>query len=252
MEEKILSEKNGKVYWIKLNRDEKANAINLDMWRGLNDEINKASQDKDVRVIALSGEGRYFSAGEDLSDLENARTFESSLAIFLDSIRPVFESIMRSPKVVISVVNGGAIGIAVELVFASDLALAHKNSYFMLSQGNVGVGPALSLSYGSLNLTKKRVIEMLLTGRKVKADEALEWGMINYVYEDEPSKLVNMIAEQVSRIPELLVRVTKEVSARHLYLFEYNSAFRDIAMFIQSEEARKGISSFVKNDKQKQ
>ncbi|MEM3637356.1 MAG: enoyl-CoA hydratase/isomerase family protein [Conexivisphaerales archaeon] len=245
MYQNLLVKKEGKVYWIILSRKTKANAINLDMWKNLREELTKASSDPEVRVIALTGDGKYFSAGEDLNDLKDAKAMNSSVSLFLDSVRPVFDLILKSPKVVISVVNGPAVGAAVELVFASDIAIADSSSFFMLSQGRVGVGPALSLSLGVGVVGRKRLLNMLLTGRKVGADEALQWGMINEVYTGNPTDTVNRYAEEISRVPEILIRITKEIIARQLYLLDYNSSFREIAMFIHSEEARLGIDSFL-------
>lgn len=246
MSDNLLSSKEGGIYWVRFNREEKANAINIDMWKGLKELLATASEDKDVKIIALTGRGKYFTAGEDLNDLDRSDTFESSLNLFLDYVRPVFESIIRTSKVVVSVVNGAAIGVGVELAFASDLAIAHRDAYFMLSQGKVGVGPPLSLSFALPVLGKKRLFEMLVTGRKVEAEEALNWGIVNELYDKDADSVLKRYEQEAAKIPEILTRLTKEVLAKQLYLLDYSSSFRDIAMFVQSEEARRGISSFTK------
>ncbi len=234
MSDNLLSSKEGEVYWIVFNREEKANAINIDMWKGLKELLASASEDKDVKIIALTGKGKYFTAGEDLNDLYKSDTFASSLNLFLDYVRPVFESIIRTSKVVVSVVNGAAIGVGVELAFASDLAIAHKDSYFMLPQGKVGVGPSLSLNFALPVLGKKRLFEMLITGRKVEAEEALKWGIVNELYDEDANPILKRYAQQAAKIPEMLTRLTKEVLARQLYLLDYSSSFRELGMFVQS------------------
>jgi len=249
MSDSLLTSKDGEVYWISLNRPERANAINVDMWKKLKQQLDTACEDSEVRMIALTGSGKYFTAGEDLNDLDSSETFNSSLNLFLDVIRPVFETIIRAPKAVISVVNGAAIGVGVELVFASDLAIAHKDSYFMLSQAKLGVGPSLSLSLALPVLGKKRLFYMVTTGKKVSAKEALEWGVVNELYDGEATEVVKRIAQEISKVPKTLTRLTKEILARQLYLLDYTSSFRDIGMFVQSEDARKGIRSFISNKK---
>ncbi|MEM3832622.1 MAG: enoyl-CoA hydratase/isomerase family protein [Thermoprotei archaeon] len=233
-------------YWIFLNRPEKLNAINVKMWDSLKNELIDASKNKNVRVIVISGIGRFFCAGEDIEDLNSLKSFDDALNLFLDHIRPVFELILRSPKPVMAAVNGPAYGAGVELILASDLAVAVRDSYFSLSQGRIGVGPALALVIGLPALGRKRLLEMVLTGRKVTAEEAYEWGMINYVVDkNDLEKWVISVVKEISLTTPLLARITKDVMMRQLSLIDYTSIFREIALFLLSEEARIGIKQFL-------
>ncbi|MGC9165161.1 MAG: enoyl-CoA hydratase/isomerase family protein, partial [Thermoprotei archaeon] len=146
----------------------------------------------------------------------------------------------------IAAVNGPAYGAGVELTLASDLAVAVKDSYFSLSQGRIGVGPALALAIGLPVLGRKRLLEMILTGRKVTAEEAYEWGMINYVVNknDLEGWIINIVKEMSLTTP-LLTRIIKDVMMRQLSLIDYASIFREIALFSLSEETRSGIKRFL-------
>lgn len=234
------------IYWIFLNRPDKLNAMSLKMWDDLRNELTVASQSKDIRAIVISGVGRFFCAGEDIEDLNSIRSFEDAMNLFLDHIRPVFELILRSPKPVIAAVNGPAYGAGVELTLVSDLAIAVKDSYFSLSQGRIGVGPALALIIGLPVLGRKRLLEMVLTGRKVSADEAYEWGMVNYVVDkNDLERQVIDVVKEISLTTPLLTRIIKDVMMRQLNLIDYMSIFREIALFSLSEETRSGVKRFL-------
>lgn len=243
----IKSEVRENTYWIFLNRPEKLNAINLKMWEDLQNELLQASENKEIRVIVISGNGKYFCAGEDIEDLYSIRNFEDAVNIFLDHIRPVFDLILRNPKPVITAVNGPAYGAGVELVLVSDLTIAVKEAYFALSQGRIGVGPALALILGLPIIGRKRLLEMVLTGRRVTAEEAKNWGLINYVVNrDELEKQVLMISNEISQTSFLLTRIIKDVMMRQLNIIDYMSIFREIAFFSLSEETRSGLKEFLK------
>jgi len=243
----IKSEVRENTYWIFLNRPEKLNAINLKMWEDLQNELLQASENKEIKVIVISGNGEYFCAGEDIEDLYSIRNFEDAVNIFLDHIRPVFDLILRNPKPVITAVNGPAYGAGVELALVSDLTIAVKEAYFALSQGRIGVGPALALILGLPIIGRKRLLEMVLTGRRVSAEEAKNWGLINYVVDrDELEKQVLMISNEISQTSFLLTRIIKDVMMRQLNIIDYMSIFREIAFFSLSEETRSGLKEFLK------
>lgn len=237
------------VYWIILNRPEKLNAINLEMWNKLRVELNKGAENPDIRAIVITGSGRFFCAGEDIRDLDSIKNFEDAVRIFLDYIRPTFELILKNPKPVISAVNGPAYGVGVELVLASDLAVANKEAYFSLSQGRIGVGPAIALIIGLPILGRKRLLEMVLLGRKVFADEAVNWGLINKVaYKDLEDEVSEMVKD-LSKTTPLLTRMIKDVMLRQFNIIDYTSIFREVALYSLSEETRSGIKQFLERKK---
>jgi len=241
----VQSKESNGVYWIILNRPEKANAINLEMWRDILARLDDGIMSKNSTVIAITGTGKYFSAGEDLGDLSRASTFTEALNLFLDTMRPVFDKIFRSPKPVIAAINGIAVGAGAELMFACDMAFATPEATFSLAQGRQGIGPALALTIGMLRIGKKNLAELTMTGRKFGAKEAEEWGLINGVAESGLETEIERIAHEVAQTPPTLIREIKEVMFREMTILGVESSFNTIAMYSQSDETKEGIRRFL-------
>jgi enoyl-CoA hydratase/carnithine racemase len=237
-------EKNN-VFWVILNRPEKANAINAEMWRGIADKLDEGSRAADSRVVAITGNGRFFSAGEDIVDLSGATTFTAAYDLFIGTLRPVFDKVLRCQKPVIAAVNGQAVGAGTEIVFACDMAVASPDASFSLAQGKRGIGPALALTLGLPVMGRKRLTEAAMTGRRFSAEEAEEWGIINSVARGGLEVGVERIADEIAQTPPALTRTMKEVMLTQMSMLEYESAFHHIAMYSQSQETRAGISKFV-------
>lgn len=244
----IESEEKSDVYWITINRPEKANAINEEMWRGIADSLDEGSASLDSRVVAITGKGRFFSAGEDIVDLSGAKTFTAAFDLFIGTMRPVFDRMLKCPKPVIAAVNGGAIGAGTEIVFACDLAVASPEATFSLAQGKRGIGPALALTLGMPVLGRKRLSEAAMTGRTFGAEEAEDWGIINAVARTGLEAEVERLAREIAQTPPSLTRTMKEVMLTQMSTLEYESAFHHIAMYSQSQETREGVSKFIKSD----
>jgi enoyl-CoA hydratase/carnithine racemase len=241
----IESKEKNNVFWVILNRPEKANAINAEMWRGIADKLDEGSRAVNSRVVALTGNGRFFSAGEDIVDLSGATTFTAAYDLFIGTLRPVFDKMLRCPKPVVAAVNGQAVGAGTEIVFACDMAVASPDASFSLAQGKRGIGPALALTLGLPVMGRKRLTEAAMTGRRFSAEEAEEWGIINSVARGGLEIEVERIADEIAQTPPALTRTMKEVMLTQMSMLEYESAFHHIAMYSQSQETREGISKFV-------
>jgi 2-(1,2-epoxy-1,2-dihydrophenyl)acetyl-CoA isomerase len=192
-------EENG-AYWIILNREEKANAINIGMWRDILKKLNEGIA-SGSSLIAITGTGKYFSAGEDLGDLSKAATFTDALNLFLDTMRPVFDRIFRSPKPVVAAINGIAVGAGAELIFACDMAFAIPEATFALAQGRQGIGSALALTIGMLRIGRKQLAHLAMTGKRFGAKEAQEMGLINGIAASDLKVEIERLAQEVGRTP---------------------------------------------------
>lgn len=239
------SKEENNVFWIVLNRPEKANAINAEMWHSMAEKLDEGSESRNSRVVALTGAGRFFSAGEDIMDLRGATTFTAAFDLFMGTLRPVFDRMLRCTKPVIAAVNGQAVGAGTEIVFACDLAVANPEATFSLAQGKRGIGPALALTLGMPVLGRKRLSEAAMTGRRFTAQEAEEWGIINSVALEGLETEVQRLAREVAQTPPALTRMMKEVMLTQMSTLEYESAFHHIAMYSQSQETRQGVRKFV-------
>ncbi len=201
---------------LKMNRPEKANAYNDAMLLRLEEELVKAIEDENVRVILLIGEGnRAFCAGADLNEFSIKGAND---ALHLKS-REVFDLLAASPKLTIALINGAAIGGGLELALACDFRFASPNATFAFPEVLLGLTPAA----GGMRriqpiIGKGRAKEMVLTGRSINVAEALDYGLVTYVGDDfvEHGK---KYAEKIVEMNQLALELAK----RNLDLEERDS-----------------------------
>jgi len=207
-------EREGPLAWITLSRPDKLNAISKVMLREINRCMDDALRDDGVRVIAIRGEGRAFSAGFDLEpQAAPNRSREQELAALKQELRDDFDLIMRfwdSPKPTIAAVHGYCLGGALELALACDITIAARGCRLGEPEVKFGSGiVALLLPYFC---GPKRAKELLLSGNdRVTAEQAEAWGLVNRVC-DEESLLAEtrQLAREIARNDQLAVRLTKQ------------------------------------------
>jgi len=177
----ILEERRGDVAWLTLNRPERKNAYDAAMGEEL---IAAVRNSADARVIVITGTDGAFCAGGYLANLANAKTHEIRW-MFETSYR-LFDEIRRSPRPVIAAIDGPAVGGGNELVVACDFALATKRSVFGQTGPRVGSSPVLGgTNMLTMNAGEKRGKEVSMLCRKYRPEQALEYGWINEVTEDD-------------------------------------------------------------------
>jgi len=204
----------GPLGWITLNRPEKLNAISKTMLAELNDALDQAERDDDVRVILIRGEGRAFSAGFDLApDGAAGRTPDEAAAALRQELRNDFDLIMRfweSPKATIAAVHGYCLGGAMELAMACDITLAAENSRF--GEPEVKFGSGIVALLAPWLCGPKRAKELLLTGNdRVDARQAEAWGLVNRVVTDDDLLAeARELARSIARNDPVAVKLTKQ------------------------------------------
>ena len=176
----LLSERDGDVLILTLNRPDALNALSL----ALEAEISAAFREvaPDVRVIVLTGAGRAFTAGVDLKELEEVGT-EARDWLGPESL---FEIVRASPVPVIAAVNGFAITGGLELALMADFILAGESAKFADTHARVGLTP----SWGCTQLLSRRIgiaraKQMSLTGQFIDGQTACDWGLANEVVADD-------------------------------------------------------------------
>ena len=204
----------GPVAWITLNRPDKLNAISKLMLREINRCMDDALRDDRVRVIAIRGEGRAFSAGFDLEpQAAPGQTREEELAALKQELRDDFDLIMRfwdSPKPTIAAVHGYCLGGALELALACDITIAARGCRLGEPEVTFGSGiVALLLPYFC---GPKRAKELLLSGNdRVTAEQAEAWGLVNRVCDaDVLLEETRALARDIARNDQVAVRLTKQ------------------------------------------
>jgi 2-(1,2-epoxy-1,2-dihydrophenyl)acetyl-CoA isomerase len=180
----LAVEQRGPVRWLRLDRPERRNALTVELVTRLADAVEEAGADPAVRAVALTGAPPAFCAGGDLADL-GAVAERGALAVS-DVVYGRFHRLVRAlgevPVPVVAAVNGPALGAGLDLALACDLRIASEQAVFASSWISVGLVPGMG---GAHLLTRAvgstRASEMVLLGRQVPADRALDWGLVNEV-----------------------------------------------------------------------
>jgi 2-(1,2-epoxy-1,2-dihydrophenyl)acetyl-CoA isomerase len=208
----VLSEIDGSVAVLTLNRPEVLNSFNRRMAVELREAVDAAGSDANIRAVLLTGAGRAFCAGQDLSEATPGAGSEPDLAeIVRGSYNPVIRSIRKIEKPVVCAVNGVAAGAGANLALACDIVIASSAASFIQSFAKVGLIPD---SGGTFFLPRlvglARASAMTMLGEKISASQALEFGMIYKVC--EPGELAGAalaIARALSELPTRALGLTK-------------------------------------------
>jgi 2-(1,2-epoxy-1,2-dihydrophenyl)acetyl-CoA isomerase len=179
--EHILVEINDGIALITLNRPEQLNSFNAEMHKQMRNALKQIEQDETVRVLVITGAGRGFCAGQDLSDRNVAPGAQTpDLGESLEQrYNPMIRKIKALPMPVICAVNGVAAGAGANIALACDIVLAAKSASFIQAFCKLGLIPD---SGGTWSLPKAvgmaRAKGMALLGEKIGAEQAESWGMI--------------------------------------------------------------------------
>lgn len=182
--ELIVNLNNG-ICELKLNRPEVFNSFNKTMAIQLQDALDQAEKNEDVRVIVITGEGKAFCAGQDLAEATDPNGPELR-SIVKDHYNPIIERIRNIEKPVIAAVNGVAAGAGANIALACDITIAKKSASFIQAFSKIGLIPD---SGGTFFLPRiigtQKALALMMTGDKVTAEEAEKMNMIYKAVEDE-------------------------------------------------------------------
>jgi len=228
-----------------------ANALSVAVMEALQSKLDAARNDG-VRVIVIAAAGKLFSAGHDLKEMTAHRTdadrgeafFERTFAL----CSRLMQSIVEHPLPVIAEVDGIATAAGCQLVASCDLAIASDRSRFGVNGIDVGLfcaTPAVALTR---NVTRKRAMEMLLTGEMIDAATALEFGLVNRAVPSEAlTDVVSGIANTIAAKSPLAVKLGKQAVRAQAGLDlsnAYESASRVMVENMLTADAEEGIAAF--------
>jgi 2-(1,2-epoxy-1,2-dihydrophenyl)acetyl-CoA isomerase len=203
----ILFESADGVARLTLNRPDRLNSFTVQMHADVADAFAKVEQDSGIRVLLLTGAGRGFCAGQDLSDRAVAPGGdELDLGASLEtSYNPLIRRMINLPKPIVCAVNGVAAGAGANIALAADIVLAARSARFIQSFSNIGLVPD---SGGTWILPRlaghARALGLALTGETLSAEKAEAWGLIWRTVDDdqlkaEADKLVQRLAAGPTR-----------------------------------------------------
>jgi 2-(1,2-epoxy-1,2-dihydrophenyl)acetyl-CoA isomerase len=197
-----------------LDRPARLNAFTASLHAELRMALDEAMQDDTVKVIVLTGAGRAFSSGQDLTEAlprdENG-TIDLRPALERD-YNPLIRQITTSPKPVIAALNGPAVGAAMNIALACDIVLAARSATLQQAFVRIGLIPDAGGTWLLPRLIgTKRALALMLTAEPISATEAERLGLVYKVYDDETfADDVATFAEKLSRGPTLAMRMMRE------------------------------------------
>ncbi|MDQ4078804.1 MAG: enoyl-CoA hydratase-related protein [Chloroflexota bacterium] len=255
--ETILHEQDNGVLTITLNRPDKLNAGNDQMLEELQDAFRQAGRDASVRALILTGAGRGFCAGQDLASVREREESAEPVSYgehLRQSWNRVISRMRNLEKPILCAVNGVAAGAGMSLVMACDLRYASENASFIQAFVNIGLIPDSGSTWNLPRLIgPTRAMEMMITGRKVSASEALEWGLINDIF--PPDQLIDEVrqrAEQLAIMPTRAIGLLKRAAdyATNSTLdeaLEYEADLQELAG--RTADHKEGVAAFLEKRK---
>lgn len=205
---------------ITLNRPEKLNALNSAMLQAIGQSLDLAEHDENVRVVVLTGAGRGFSSGQDLStglptDSHGHVDLVQALARDYD---PLVLRLTGFPKITMAALNGSAVGAAANLALACDIAVAARSSYLQQAFVRIGLIPDAGGTWLLPRIVGlKLALALALTGDRVSADEAKAMGLVYRVFDEaEFVAGVRAIAEGFANGPAEAYRLIKSAFSKSM------------------------------------
>lgn len=237
---------------IELNRPDKMNAWEATLTRDLRSALQRVAEDDELRAVLLTGAGRGFCSGADLSAgfdvaADGKPDLERSLH---ERYHPVITAIRELPKPVVAAVNGGAVGVGCSLALTCDLILAAESAYFLLAFVNIGLVPdGGSSAFIPARVGLTRALEMAMLGERVHGPQALAWGLVNAVHpDDELQSAADALVARLAAGPTRSYAGAK----RQLNAWAFDSLQEQLALeaTVQQEQARtddfiEGVTAFL-------
>jgi len=186
MSDVVLCERDGAIATVTLNRPDKLNAINKEMWRRMGALADELSRDEGVRCVVLRGAGKAFSAGADIGEFAEARSNVAEAQGYGALMHRAMDGIgaLRHPTV--ALIRGACVGGGLELASMCDLRIAGESSRFGVPINRIGVVMAYPEIAALIDLVgRATALEILLEGRVFGAGEAKEKGLVTRVVPDE-------------------------------------------------------------------
>jgi enoyl-CoA hydratase len=242
----LLDQGDGPVRILRLNRPQVLNALNSEVMEALVAHLEALDKDDTVAVVVLTGQGRAFADGADISESQG----QTAVTMLTSPQINRWEHIRQFSKPLIAAVKGYALGGGMELVMACDMVIAAEGARFGQPEIKIGVMPGAG---GTQRLTKTigkvRAMEMVLTGKNMTADEAYAHGLVNRVVPAEAVEQVAVeLAQEIAAMPQVAVRLAKEsvLTAIDTPLEEgLKHERRLFSLLFATEDQQEGMKAFL-------
>jgi enoyl-CoA hydratase/carnithine racemase len=251
MEKVILTEKQGAIGFVILNRPDNMNTFTVPFANQLVQALTDMEEDPEIKVVVIKANGKHFSTGIQLDQFKDKTAQE--YRDFLSQIDEFYHTLADMKTVTIASVHGYCVANGAGLAFACDMTISADSASFGTTAINIGLiclGPATPMSR---ILGKKKAIEMVLTGDIIKAEEAEKLGLVNKVVPLEDLEAETLkLAEKLASKSKSSLMIGKE-GLNKLYKHNYHSdieAMDDLfANLCITEDAQEGVQAFIEKRK---
>ncbi|OFI06213.1 putative enoyl-CoA hydratase echA8 [Clostridium acetireducens DSM 10703] len=244
----VILEKEGKIAVVKINRPKQLNALNSETLTELEAVVDELALDDNIFAVILTGEGKAFVAGADITEMKDLRTIEGRKFGILGN--RVFRKLELLEKPVIAAVNGFALGGGCELSMACDIRIASAKAKFGQPEVGLGITPGFGGTQRLPRLVGMGMAKQLIyTSEIIKAEEAFRIGLVNKVVEpeklmDEAKALANNIAEQAP----IAVKLCKAAINKGMQCDVDTALAYESEVFgecFSTEDQKEGMTAFV-------
>ena len=248
----IVVEKKDGIAIIKINRPKVLNALDINTIEELTIAVKELDSDEKVNVAILTGEGKAFIAGADISQMANMTPLEAKK--FSDKGHCLLNRIEKSRLPFIAAVNGFALGGGCETLMACDIVIASKNAKLGQPEINLGISPGFGGTQRLPRLVgRMKAKELLLTGRNISAEEAKEIGLVNMIVEDEElMNTANKIAGKIASKSPVQTNFIKALVNKGSDIDLHSANSLEISYFSSSfstHDQKEGMKAFLEKRK---
>ncbi|KQY58482.1 enoyl-CoA hydratase [Aeromicrobium sp. Root495] len=202
MSDAVLLEVRDGVAHLTLNRPTDANSFDLPTAQAVTEAVERIEADDDATVVVLTGNGPRFCAGGDVASFAAADDPQAYLRELADVLDGAMQRLAALPKPVVAGVQGAVAGAGLSVMLAADLVVAERSTKFVTAYAGIGLTPDIGLSYLLPRAVGQvRAMELLLNGRVLDGDTALDWGLVSEVVDagaaDRARSLGQKLADSV-------------------------------------------------------
>jgi 2-(1,2-epoxy-1,2-dihydrophenyl)acetyl-CoA isomerase len=242
----------GPVAILKLDHQEVMNAVSIDMLGGLGEALDAIDDERaEVRCLVLTGAGRAFCTGANLQGRNNQKPGRSNAGAALETaFHPFLRRLRNLHCPIVTSVNGPAAGAGMSFALMGDMILCARSSYFLQAFRRIGLVPDCGSTWLLPRLIgKARAIELSLMGERLPAEKALEWGLVNRVYDDavlmeETMKLAHELANGPTVALSLIRKLYWE-SPENSFEDQLNLEFESQRIAGAAEDFKEGVTAFL-------
>ena len=252
--ETIIIKKEEHIATITMNRPDKMNALNKQMLQEMVAAIDEIARNDDVRVVVLTGAGRVFCSGADISEGGKAGGLSGTPVEMHHNVRNSYQKValglQRLDKPTIAMVNGAAVGAGCDFAFACDMRVGSEKARFRNGFVRVGLIPGGGGTWLYTRLMGLgRGLEFLFTGDFLKAEEAERIGVLNKIVPaDDLERETMELAQKIANNPPLAVQMSKMMAYKALES-DLEAALEQAAacqvLALSSEDHREGVDAFI-------